>query len=50
MIQSHICSIQECGVILKFEMFFHLLDRSFQLDSPIRLETLSLVLLLRSDA
>ena len=50
MIRSHIGSIQECGVVLKLERFSHLLDRSFGLDSPIGLEALSWVLLLRAGA
>ena len=45
MIRSHISSTQECGVVLKLEMFSHLSSRSFGLCSPIRLEALSLTLL-----
>ena len=41
MIQSHIGSTQECGVVLKLERFSHLSGRFFGLGSPIRLEALS---------
>ena len=41
MIQSHIGSTQECGVVLKLERFSHLSGRSFGLGSPIKLEVLS---------
>ena len=40
---------QECGVLLKLEMFSHLSSRSFGLGSPIGLQALSLVLSLRDD-
>ena len=49
-IRSHIGSTQDCGVVFKFERFFHLLGRSFGLDSLIGLEALSLMLSLRADA
>ena len=35
MIRSHIGSTQECGVVLKFERFSHLSDRSFRLGFSI---------------
>ena len=41
MIRSHISSTQECGMVLKFERFSHLLGRSFGVGSPIGLEVLS---------
>ena len=41
MIRSHISSTQECGVVLKFERFSHLLGPSFGVGSPIRLEAIS---------
>ena len=47
MIRSYIGSTQECGVVLKFEIFFHLSGQFFGLGSPIGLEALSLVLSLR---
>ena len=50
MIRSHIGFTQERGVVLKLERFSHLSGQSFRLGSLIRLEALSLVLLLRADA
>ena len=47
MIRFHIGFIQEYGMVLKLERFFHLLGRSFGLSSPIGLKVLSLVLSLR---
>ena len=47
MIQSHNGSIQECGVVLKLERFSHLSSQSLGLSSPIGLEALLLVFLLR---
>ena len=46
MIRSHIGSTQECGVVLKFESFFHLLGWSFGLGFPIKLEALLEILYL----
>ena len=48
LIRFHIGSTQECGVVLKLERLFHLLGWSFGLGSPIGLEALSLVILLRA--
>ena len=38
--RSHIGSTRNCGVVLKFERLSHLSNRSFGLDSSIRLEYL----------
>ena len=50
MTRSHINFIGDYGVVLKFERFFHLFDRSYGLDSYIRLEYLLLILSLKADA
>ena len=49
LIRSHIDFTQEYRVILKLEMFSYLSCRSVKLSSLIRLEALSLMLLLRGD-
>ena len=43
MIRSYINSTQNCGVVLKLEMFSHLLDRSFGLSSFVGFGYLSLI-------
>ena len=40
LIRCHIGSTQECGVVLKLEMFSYLSIRYFRLGSPIGLEVL----------
>ena len=37
MIQSHIGSKRNCGVVLKLKRFSHLLNQSFEFGSPIGL-------------
>ena len=44
MIRSQISFTQECGVVLKLEIFSHLSGRSFEFGSPIELDALSLML------